>query len=330
MIREQSESESSVTQNQLPELYGHSRKVYALEYNADGSMLASGSSDKTVRVWTNLSEKGVIEFRGHTDPILSLAWDPTSLYRVSSTSSDKTVRVWDVKAGKIAQTVTLQNEAMNIVYSHDGKYIAVSNLDCVTLIETKKYRVVQRVVNPYEVNEIQFSRTGHFYVAAGHPTGHGMFEIMRVSCDGKGKPFLENLHKVTAHAGSCFCLDFHPSGKVVALGSVDSLVSLWDLQELYCVRTFTVTSSSIRTVRFNHDGSYLAIGTEDSNIIVVLTETSEIACSVQLQNLLQYLCWHPKQNIFSYVGDKASDEKNANRDGVIKSIKIASQENTIP
>ena len=90
------------------------------------------------------------------------------------------------------------------------------------------------------------------------------------------------------------------------------------------------TSSSIRTVRFNHDGSYLAIGTEDSNIIIVVTETSEVVCSIQLQNVLQYLCWHPKQNICSYVGDKASDEKNANRDGVIKSIEIASQERPVP
>lgn len=32
--------------------------------------------------------------------------------------------------------------------------------------------------------------------------------------------------------------------RFVALGSVDSLVSLWDLQELYCVRTFTVTRYS--------------------------------------------------------------------------------------
>lgn len=56
----------------------------------------------------------------------------------------------------------------------------------------------------FQVNEIQFSRTGHFYVAAGHPTGHGMFEIMRVSCDGKGKPFLENLHKVMPHTQTCY------------------------------------------------------------------------------------------------------------------------------
>jgi hypothetical protein len=28
----------------------------------------------------------------------------------------------------------------------------------------------------------------------------------------------------------------------VAIGGVDSLVSLWDLEELYCVRTYVVTT----------------------------------------------------------------------------------------
>lgn len=41
----------TATMVQLPEMYGHSRKVYALEYNANGTLLASGSNDKTIRIW---------------------------------------------------------------------------------------------------------------------------------------------------------------------------------------------------------------------------------------------------------------------------------------
>lgn len=36
-----------------------------------------------------------------------------------------------------------------------------------------------------------------------------------------------------------FC---HGVFRYVALGGIDSLVSIWDLEELYCVRTFVVTS----------------------------------------------------------------------------------------
>lgn len=97
----------------------------------------------------------------------SLAWDPTTPNRLASTGADKTVRIWDTKTGKIAHSISLQNEALNIVYSHDGKYIVVSNPECITLIDTRKNRVLRKVVSPCEMNEVQFSRSGFLFVATG-------------------------------------------------------------------------------------------------------------------------------------------------------------------
>lgn len=42
----------SVACTPLPEIYGHSRKVYALEFNSNGTFLASGSNDRSIRVWS--------------------------------------------------------------------------------------------------------------------------------------------------------------------------------------------------------------------------------------------------------------------------------------
>ncbi|KAF4042110.1 Anaphase-promoting complex subunit 4 WD40 domain [Phytophthora infestans] len=307
---------------QLPELDGHSRKVYALGFNCDGSMLASGSNDRSIRIWDPFTERELMELRGHSDSILSLAWDPTTPNRLASTGSDKTVRFWDTRTGRIVNSVSLPSDAANIAYSHDAKYVVVGSLDCITLIDTRKARVVRRVVNPFQSYEMQFSKTGYLFVAAGHAAGFGTFEIMRVVAEKKGNPNLESAHKVMAHAGSCVCLDLHPSGRFLALGGLDSLVSIWDLEELYCVKTFVVTTSSIRSVRFSHDGKYIAISMDDPNLIVVDVESGEKVVKLQLQNNVQYLSWHPTKNVLAYVGDKASSDKNSNRDGVIKLIEM--------
>ncbi|KAE9043617.1 hypothetical protein PR003_g3401 [Phytophthora rubi] len=307
---------------QLPELDGHSRKVYALGFNCDGSMLASGSNDRSIRIWDPVTGRELMDLRGHSDSILSLAWGPTTPHRLASTGSDKTVRFWDAKTGRIVNSVSLPSDAVNIAYSHDAKYVGVNNLDCITLIDTRKARVVRRVVNPFEAFEMQFSKSGFLFVAAGHAAGFGTFEIMRIVAEKKGNPNLESAHKAMAHAGSCLCLDFHPSGRYLALGGLDSLVSVWDLEELYCVKTFVVTTSSIRSVRFSYDGKYIAIGMDDPSLIVVDVESSEKVVDLQLQNNLQYLCWHPRKNLLAYVGDKSSNDKNSNRDGVIKMIEM--------
>ena len=80
--------------------------------------------------------------------------------------------------------------------------------------------------------------------------------------------------------------------------------------------------SGIRFVRFSHDGKFLAIGMDDPNLIVMDVESGEEVVNLQLQNTLQNLSWHPSKNLLAYVGDKASSEKNSNRDGVIKMIEM--------
>lgn len=322
MARSDSGAQGRTPYTQLPELYGHSRKVYTLEFNCDGSMLASGSNDRSIRVWDPSSDRELMELRGHSDTVNALAWDPMTPQRLASTSADKTVRFWDTKTGRIINSVSLSSEANNIVYSPDAKYVVVNNLDCITLIDTRKARVVRRVVNPFQAHEPQFSKSGFLFVAAGHATGYGTFEIMRIVAEKKGNPNLESVHKVIAHVGSCMCLDFDSTGRFLALGGLDSLVSVWDLEELYCVKTFVVTTSSIRFVRFSHDDKYIAIGMEDPTLVIVDVESGETAVTVQLQNNLQYLCWQPNKNILAYVGDKPSSEKNSNRDGVIKMIEV--------
>jgi WD40 repeat protein len=52
MVDSEPNVSEKLTFSQLPELYGHSRKVYALAFNKDGSYLASGCVDKSIRVWS--------------------------------------------------------------------------------------------------------------------------------------------------------------------------------------------------------------------------------------------------------------------------------------
>ena len=48
--------------------------------------------------------------------------------------------------------------------------------------------------------------------------------------------------------------------RYAAFGGQDSLVSIWDLEELYCVRTINRSTDGIRALGFSFDSNYLAFG----------------------------------------------------------------------
>jgi len=79
-------------------LNDHTGNVHALAVSEDGWILASGSSDNSVRIWNTYVWEQSLALQGHTAAINDLALSPGGM-QVASASDDKTVRVWDTKKG---------------------------------------------------------------------------------------------------------------------------------------------------------------------------------------------------------------------------------------
>ena len=62
------------------------------------SRLASGSADKTIRLWDPKSGAEVARIEGHTSAVTALAVLPDG--RLASGSDDNTIRLWDPKSEK--------------------------------------------------------------------------------------------------------------------------------------------------------------------------------------------------------------------------------------
>src|SRR5215475_9643277 len=108
-------------------LTGHTGEVLAVAFSPDSRLLASGSSDQTIRLWDPVTGGERKLLRGHTGAVRALAFAARSSQFLASGSADGTVRIWDVAQGKELKTLSGRFGAIRgIAFAPDGQ-----NLDSV-------------------------------------------------------------------------------------------------------------------------------------------------------------------------------------------------------
>jgi len=300
------------------EFIGHSSKVHSVGWNCNGKYLASCSFDKTVTLYT-LDKDRLVKgtcCKGHSDSVDQLCWHPTNPNLLVTASGDRTIRVWDSRGSgaRCTDIVNTKGENINICWSPNGNTIAVGNKeDLISFVDTRTYKIIAEEQFKFEVNEISWNNSNDLFFLTN---GHGCINILSY-------PDLKQVQSLNAHPANCICIKFDPKGKYFATGSADASVSLWDLDELCCVRCFSRLDWPVRTLSFSFDGQLLASASEDLFIDIAMVETGEKVCEVQCSTPTFTVAWHPSEYLLAF----ACDDKDKHRDdrdaGTVKLFGIA-------
>ncbi|KAI9336783.1 WD40-repeat-containing domain protein [Obelidium mucronatum] len=267
---------------------GHRSKILSVAWSATGSRFASGGYDQLAKVFTlgdcsasRIRDAVAVDLKAHTADIDQVKWHPSDDNILCTTGADKTLRLWDVRSPAKPKTViNTVGENINIAWSPDGNTIAVGNKDDVISFidprEPSNY-VWHSLKRDFEINEIRWDYSGSLFYLT---TGHGTVQI----------------------------LDF-PSlkpGRYFAIGSSDSLVTLWDMDEMVCVRTLGQIEliCQFRAMSFTHCGELLACSTSDDKFIDISSvETGESLHTISVGSPVDTLSWHPSKYILAYSGE---------------------------
>lgn len=126
----------ATTGREQKSLIGHSgflkradRDVWTLAFSKDGKTLASGSMDKTVRLWDVEKRKSLGKFLGHESWITAVAFSSDGSM-IASGDADKVIKLWDAKT-KLERSTLLghTNGVCALAFSPDGATLASGSYD---------------------------------------------------------------------------------------------------------------------------------------------------------------------------------------------------------
>jgi len=259
---------------------GHSDWVNNVSFSPDGQIIASASSDATIKLWCK-DGRELQTFQGHRYRVNSISFSPDG-QMIASASSDCTLKLWRLDGTEL-QTFQGHNDWVNSVsFSPDGQMIASASSDGIV----KLWRLDGTELQTFQghsiwSNSVSFSPDGQTLVSAG---GDGTVKLWRL--DGT------ELQTFQEHSVGVYSASFSPDGQMIASANSNCVVKLWRLDGTQ-LQTFQGHSSAVRSLRFSPDGQIIASASSDGTIKLWRLDGTQLQTFQGHSNLVTSVSFSP-------------------------------------
>ncbi|KAM5519390.1 Vegetative incompatibility protein HET-E-1-like protein 7 [Fusarium oxysporum f. sp. phaseoli] len=247
---------------------GHYGSVNSVDFSNDGTLIASGSDDHTIKIWSVVMGKEEQTLKGHTGSVSSVAFS-TDDKLIASGSWDITVKIWNVETGEEERTLEGHTDHVNsVVFSSDGTLIVSGSYDKTvkiwSVVSDREEQTFKSHMN--SVASVAFSKDGNLIVSGSWDKTVKMWSLTTY----------EEEQTLKGHADPVTSIVFSKDGTLIASGSDDGTIKIWNVATGKEERTFKGhhTGCAISVV-FSNDGTRIASGLEDDTVKIWNIETGE-------------------------------------------------------
>ncbi|XP_015214207.2 WD repeat, SAM and U-box domain-containing protein 1 isoform X2 [Lepisosteus oculatus] len=274
-------------------LNGHGYAVHCCCFSASGELLASCSTDGTTVLWSMDTGEivAVLEHHGRS-PVRICTFSPNSSYLVSG-ASDGTVMLWDVESKTLRRSGSVK----------DSSVVACSFSPCGQMFVTGSTYGDIRVWD-LEMNHLLAVKNAHdLGVTCCHfspqPVNDSlpvqsrlascgqdnMLKIWTVTLHGESGCKLELMYTLRGQSAPVLSCMFSSDGQLLASGSVDKTVTIYDANQGILLYTLTQHERYVTACAFAPNLPLIATGSMDKTVNVWRVEDGASPCGKQGKSL---------------------------------------------
>ena len=252
-------------------LTGHVELIRSVVFFPNGSMIASCSQDRTVRIWDVSTGALKKTLTGHSDVVRAVAVSPDGM-TLASASDDKTVKVWDVQTGTLKRTINQGDRAYSVAFSPDGKTVASGSADYTVKLWDVQTGMLKRTLSGHGnlVYPVAFSPDGKTVASGSYDNTVKLWDAQTGTLK----------RTLSGHGSFVYSVAFSPDGKTVVSGSNDRTVKLWDAQTGGLNRTLSGHNNFVHSAVFSPDGHTVVSGSKDETIKIWDVQTGALTLTL--------------------------------------------------
>jgi WD40 repeat protein len=257
----------TINYDQYVTLIGHTGSVTSLAFTPDGKILASGSYDKTIKLWDVMTEKEIRTLPGHSASVMSVSISKDGKI-VASGSVYGEIILWDISTGEKIKTLKGHSYSVNsLAFSPDGKTLASGSMDMTIKLwnVTTGMKILALTGHLSSIKSVCFNSDGKILASGSSDRTIKLWDIET------GK----KIKTLLGHSGSINSIDFSPDGKILASGGYDSTIKFWDDKAGEIIKNLTGHRDIVTSISFSPDGKIIASGSEDKSIKLWNVETGK-------------------------------------------------------